>query len=83
MLTMVVLDRLSYFCDEGLQQHAVPSHDPKDAEYDGEREGWRGPYGCFNYMIANGLARAGQSNVANIIEQDSLTLIGGRICRIL
>ena len=55
--------------------YAVPSHDPKDAEYDGERY-WRGPVWLIvNYMIANGLARAGQSNVANIIEKDSLTLI--------
>jgi glycogen debranching enzyme len=55
--------------------YAVPSHDPKDAEYDGERY-WRGPVWLIvNYMIANGLARAGQSDVANIIEKDSLTLI--------
>ena len=45
------------------------------ARYDGERY-WRGPVWLIvNYMIANGLARAGQSDVANIIEQDSLTLI--------
>lgn len=55
--------------------YAVPSHDPKDAEYDGERY-WRGPVWLIvNYMIANEFARAGQLDVANIIENDSLTLI--------
>ena len=68
-----IADRISAMKD--YSTYAVPSHDQMDAEFDGERY-WRGPVWLIvNYMIANGLARAGQSNVANIIEKDSLTLI--------
>ena len=68
-----IADRISAM--KNYSTYAVPSQDPKDAEYDGERY-WRGPVWLIvNYMIANGLARAGQSDVANIIEKDSLTLI--------
>lgn len=68
-----VADRIRSMKDNS--NYAVPSHDPKDNEYDGERY-WRGPVWLIvNYMIVNGLARAGQSDVANTIEKDSLTLI--------
>ncbi len=55
--------------------YLVPSHDPGAAEYDGKRY-WRGPVWLIvNYMIADGLRRAGEAEVADRIVADSLKLI--------
>ena len=53
----------------------VPSHDPTAEAFDGLRY-WRGPaWLIVNFMIADGLERAGQDVVANRIKADCLQLI--------
>jgi len=53
----------------------VPSHDPKAAEFDPLRY-WRGPVWLIvNYMIADGMERAGQHEIVERIVSDSLRLI--------
>ncbi|MDH3262607.1 MAG: trehalase family glycosidase [Paracoccaceae bacterium] len=55
--------------------YLVPSHDPDAPEYDGKRY-WRGPVWLIvNYMIADGLRRAGETAAADRIVADSLRLI--------
>lgn len=55
--------------------YLIPSHDPTAAEFDGLRY-WRGPVWLIvNTMIADGLARAGQKDIADRIMNDSLKLI--------
>ena len=53
----------------------VPSHDPTDPRLDAKRY-WRGPVWLIvNYLIADGLARAGQIEMAHQITASSLDLI--------
>ena len=55
--------------------YLVPSHDPRDARFDMKRY-WRGPVWLVcNYMIADGMRRAGEMEIADRIVADSLKLI--------
>jgi glycogen debranching enzyme len=56
-------------------RYRVASHSPQDLRFDGKRY-WRGPvWLVVNYMVADGLARAGQEHAAARITASSLDLI--------
>ncbi len=55
--------------------YLIPSHDPTHAAFDGPCY-WRGPVWLIvNYMVADGLARAGQTEIVFRIIGDCLRLI--------
>ena len=56
-------------------EYLVPSHDPKSADFDSLRY-WRGPaWLIINYMISDGLQKAGENEMAERIKRDSVRLI--------
>ncbi len=56
-------------------RYLVPSHDPRDPRFDMKRY-WRGPVWLVcNYMITDGMRRAGETDIADRIAADSLALI--------
>ena len=64
------IEALSQSCE-----YLVPSHEPSSPEFDSLRY-WRGPVWLIvNYMVADGLLAAGETDIAKKIMTDSLRLI--------
>ena len=56
-------------------RYLIPSHDPTSEGFDGARY-WRGPVWLIvNYMIVDGLKRAGETETAHRVIESSLDLI--------
>lgn len=67
--------RIAQTIDNHATRFRVASHLPSDPRFDAKRY-WRGPvWLVVNYMVADGLARAGQVDAANAITASSLDLI--------
>ena len=67
--------RIAQTVDNHATRFRVASHLPSDPRFDAKRY-WRGPvWLVVNYMVADGLARAGQTDAADAITASSLDLI--------
>lgn len=67
--------RIAQTIDGHATRFRVASHLPSDPRFDAKRY-WRGPvWLVVNYMVADGLARAGQVDAADAITASSLDLI--------
>lgn len=67
--------RIAQTIDSHATRFRVASHLPSDPRFDAKRY-WRGPvWLVVNYMVADGLARAGQADAADAITASSLDLI--------
>jgi glycogen debranching enzyme len=68
-----IADRIAAIGDK--VRYVVPSHDPDAKSFDARRY-WRGPvWLVVNFLIADGLRRAGQEAIADKVVEAGLDLI--------